>query len=281
MTAPCPTSNCPTAEKTARLVLQHLFRRRVPLLHHPLRLRPLFPRHAASASKAVGLTTFFGLPWILKFFWGPLVDEFASKRRWLLAMQAALAVLIGAAAFLVPLPGGPRLIAILFFVGAFVAATHDIAIDGYYLAALDKQEQTKFLGYRVMAYRVAMLTGTGVIVTIGTAFSWVGGIPVRRPAAGAAGRLPLFFPARVRNGTPTRSGTCSGPLRPLAHPAEHRPGRRPGRRHLPFLQLGPLPWLGKDGAHPEGTEFSARRRPGAAAGPGAHGRFPQKTGRRR
>jgi PAT family beta-lactamase induction signal transducer AmpG len=132
----------------------------------------LFFRDRGVSLEAVGLTTFFGVPWILKFFWGPLVDEFATKRRWLLAMQATLAVLIGAAAFLVPLPAAPRLIAILFFAGAFVAATHDIAIDGYYLAALDKTEQTKFLGYRVMAYRVAMLTGTGVIVTIGTAFSW-------------------------------------------------------------------------------------------------------------
>jgi PAT family beta-lactamase induction signal transducer AmpG len=132
----------------------------------------VFFRDRGVSLEAVGLTTFFGLPWILKFFWGPLVDEFASKRRWLLAMQTALAVLIGAAAFLVPLPAAPRLIAILFFAGAFVAATHDIAIDGYYLTALNKEEQTKFLGYRVMAYRVAMLTGTGVIVTIGTAFSW-------------------------------------------------------------------------------------------------------------
>jgi PAT family beta-lactamase induction signal transducer AmpG len=133
----------------------------------------VFFRDMGVSLEGVGLTTFFGLPWILKFFWGPLVDEFASKRRWLLVMQATLAVLIGAAAFLVPLPGGVRLIAILFFVGAFVAATHDIAIDGYYLTALDKDGQAKFLGYRIMAYRVAMLSGTGVIVTIGTAFSWV------------------------------------------------------------------------------------------------------------
>ncbi|MCX6556897.1 MAG: MFS transporter, partial [Candidatus Aminicenantes bacterium] len=133
----------------------------------------LFFRDMGVSLEGVGLTTFFGLPWILKFFWGPLVDEFATKRRWLLSMQMTLAVLITAVAFLTPLPGGFRLIAIMLFIGAFVAATHDIAIDGYYLAALDKQEQTKFLGYRVMAYRVAMLTGTGVIVTIGTSFSWL------------------------------------------------------------------------------------------------------------
>jgi len=133
----------------------------------------LFFRHMHVSLEGVGLTTFFGLPWILKFFWGPLVDEFASKRRWLLSMQMTLAVLITAVAFLTPLSGGVRLIAILLFVGAFVAATHDIAIDGYYLTALDKDGQAKFLGYRIMAYRIAMLTGTGVIVTIGTSFSWL------------------------------------------------------------------------------------------------------------
>ena len=152
-------------------MLQHVLCRRLPF--SIIRsVSAVFFRDRGVSLEAVGLTTFFALPWILKFFWGPLVDEFATKKRWLLAMQAALAVLIGAAAFLVPLPAAPRLIAILFFAGAFVAATHDIAIDGYYLAALDKVGQTKFLGYRVMAYRVAMLFGTGVIVTIGTSFSW-------------------------------------------------------------------------------------------------------------
>ena len=133
----------------------------------------LYFRHMHVSLEGVGLTTFFGLPWILKFFWGPLVDEFASKRRWLLSMQITLSVLITAVAFLTPLSGSVRLIAIILFVGAFVAATHDIAIDGYYLTALDKDGQAKFLGYRIMAYRIAMLTGTGVIVTIGTSFSWL------------------------------------------------------------------------------------------------------------
>jgi PAT family beta-lactamase induction signal transducer AmpG len=153
----------------------------------------VFFRDMGVSLEGVGLTTFFGLPWILKFFWGPLVDEFASKRRWLLVMQATLAVLIGAAAFLVPLSGGVRLIAILFFVGAFVAATHDIAIDGYYLTALDKDGQAKFLGYRIMAYRVAMLSGTGVIVTIGTAFSWVAAFLVAGLLLGLLTAYHYFF----------------------------------------------------------------------------------------
>ena len=167
----------------------------------------VFFRDRGVSLEAVGLTTFFGLPWILKFFWGPLVDEFATKHRWLLAMQAALAVLIGAAAFLVPLPGGVRLIAILFFAGAFVAATHDIAIDGYYLAALDKEEQTNVPRLprhglpRGHAHRHRRDRDHRHRLFLG------GGFPLRRPAAGAAGRVPLFLSPRVRDGAAPPSAT--------------------------------------------------------------------------
>jgi PAT family beta-lactamase induction signal transducer AmpG len=82
---------------------------------------------------------------------------------------------VTAAAFLTAAPDGIRVIAVLFFVGAFIAATHDMAIDGYYLEALDEKGQAKFVGYRVMAYRIAMMTGTGVIVTIGTTAGWLAG----------------------------------------------------------------------------------------------------------
>jgi PAT family beta-lactamase induction signal transducer AmpG len=50
-----------------------------------------------------------------------------------------------------------------------------MAIDGYYMEALDETGQARFVGYRVMAYRIAMMTGTGVVVTIGAATNWVGG----------------------------------------------------------------------------------------------------------
>ncbi len=36
-----------------------------------------------------------------------------------------------------------------------MAATHDMAIDGYYMEALDEKGQARFVGYRVMAYRIA------------------------------------------------------------------------------------------------------------------------------
>jgi PAT family beta-lactamase induction signal transducer AmpG len=132
----------------------------------------VFFRDRGMSLESIGLTSLFGLPWILKFLWGPLVDEFGTKRKWLLITQGLLVGLILATAIIAPLTSAPMIIAFLFFFGSFIAATHDVAIDGFYLEALDKSGQAKFLGYRVMAYRIAMMTGTGVIVTIGTTKGW-------------------------------------------------------------------------------------------------------------
>jgi PAT family beta-lactamase induction signal transducer AmpG len=110
----------------------------------------------------------------MKFLWGPLVDEYSTKRRWLLAMQTVLAVILVLAALVIPLADSVQWIAALFFIGSFIAATHDIAIDGYYMEALDKDGQAKFVGYRTMAYRIAMITGTAGIVWIGTNIKNIG-----------------------------------------------------------------------------------------------------------
>jgi PAT family beta-lactamase induction signal transducer AmpG len=132
----------------------------------------VFFRDMRVSLEAIGLTSLFGLPWVFKFLWGPQIDQFGTKRRWMLTMQSLLIVMVVTVAFLSPLPGGVRMIAILFFIGSFLAATHDMAIDGYYMEALDRKGQAKFVGYRVMAYRIAMMTGTGIIVTIGATTNW-------------------------------------------------------------------------------------------------------------
>ena len=132
----------------------------------------VFFRDMKVSLEAIGLTSLFGLPWVLKFLWGPQVDQFGTKRLWMLSAQFALVVIVCAVAFVTRLPDGIRIIAILFFIGSFIAATHDIAIDGYYMEALDENGQARFVGYRVMAYRISMMSGTGIIVTIGATTSW-------------------------------------------------------------------------------------------------------------
>jgi PAT family beta-lactamase induction signal transducer AmpG len=132
----------------------------------------LFFRDRGMSLEALGVTSVFGLAWVLKFLWGPQVDAFATKRQWLLTTEALLCLIILLAALFSPLTNATTVIVTLFFVGSFIAATHDIAIDGFYMEALSKAEQAKYLGLRVMAYRIAMMTGTGAIVTLGAKAGW-------------------------------------------------------------------------------------------------------------
>ncbi len=122
--------------------------------------------------EGVGLTSLLGIPWIAKFLWSPALDRYATKRKWILTMQGILIVIMVITAIMASTSLAIPAIAALFVTGAFFSATHDIAIDGYYMEALDTDGQAKFVGYRVMAYRIAMMTGTGVIVTLGTTLGW-------------------------------------------------------------------------------------------------------------
>jgi len=49
---------------------------------------------------------------------------------------------------------------------AFSSATHDIAADGFYMLALDSSEQSFFVGIRSTFYRLAMITGQGILIII-------------------------------------------------------------------------------------------------------------------
>jgi PAT family beta-lactamase induction signal transducer AmpG len=135
-------------------------------------LSSVFFRDMKVSLEAIGLTSLFGIPWVIKFLWGPQIDEYGTKRRWMLTLQFLLGVMAIGVAFLTTAPSGIKLIAVILFIGSFIAATHDMAIDGYYMEALDEAGQAKFVGFRVMAYRIAMMTGTGVVVTIGATLGW-------------------------------------------------------------------------------------------------------------
>ena len=135
-------------------------------------LSTFFFRASGVSLEATGLTSLYGLPWIVKFLWAPFLDSFGTKRSWLLITQWLLVCFFALIALLATSSWALPVIALLFFLAAFLAASHDTAIDGYYLEALTVEEQSRFVGYRVMAYRISMMFGSGVIVTIGSRTGW-------------------------------------------------------------------------------------------------------------
>jgi MFS transporter, PAT family, beta-lactamase induction signal transducer AmpG len=113
----------------------------------------------------LGYLNFLGLPWNLKLLWAPFVEIFGRKRAWIIGVQIAITVMTGAVALVCfsaarsPDPTlSNSLLAIVFVVLAFIAATNDIAIDGYYMEGLtDPGDQAAYTGYRVFSYRLSMI----------------------------------------------------------------------------------------------------------------------------
>lgn len=106
------------------------------------------------------------LPWVIKPFWSPFVDIISTKRRWILVMQWMVAAALAAIALTVPAPMFFRLSLGVFWIVAFVSATHDIAADGFYMLALDEHQQSFYVGIRSTFYRIASVAGQGALVVV-------------------------------------------------------------------------------------------------------------------
>ncbi len=115
----------------------------------------------------IGLyTSWLYLPWVLKPLWSPWVDLKGTKRRWFLWMQLLISLAFLGVGFSVPANGFLTATLAFFWMAAFASATNDIASDGYYMIALSEKKQSFFVGLRSTFYRLAMITGQGLIVIL-------------------------------------------------------------------------------------------------------------------
>jgi PAT family beta-lactamase induction signal transducer AmpG len=125
-------------------------------------------KEMGASLQMIGLTSLFHLPWNLKFLWGPFLDRYATKRSWLVRIEIVITALLVLLALSTTMSHVLITSSIVFIILAFFAATHDIAIDGYYLEALDTDGQSKYVGFRAMAFRWAIfLIGGPAFILIG------------------------------------------------------------------------------------------------------------------
>ncbi|MGO4820560.1 MULTISPECIES: MFS transporter [unclassified Flavobacterium] len=112
-------------------------------------------------------TSLLYLPWVIKPLWSPFIDLYATKRKWFLAMQLLISIAFLIVGLSIPMNHFFVISLAVFWVAAFASASNDVASDGFYLLALEKDQQSFFLGIRSTFYRLSMLTGNGLIVIIG------------------------------------------------------------------------------------------------------------------
>lgn len=164
----------------------------------------IFFRDNQVSLQSIGLTPLFGLPWIFKFLWAHLVDIHASKRRWLVGTQLMLAALFALVPLTLFTSSAVPLVAALFLAGSFLSATHDIAIDGYYMEALPEEHQSRYVGYRVMAFRVAWISGMAGVVSVGTRIGWFWAFAGAAVLFGLFALFHLFFLQDPQQGQPSQ-----------------------------------------------------------------------------
>ena len=122
-------------------------------------------------------TSWLYLPWVIKPLWSPVVDILKTRRTWIWAMQLVLGGGLAGVALSLPTSRAFQYSLAFFWLLAFSSATHDIAIDGFYLLATTEKEQSFFVGIRSTFYRIAMIAGQGLLVMLVGAIQDNTGLP--------------------------------------------------------------------------------------------------------
>ena len=141
----------------------------------------MYKRLGISNTELAFFTSWLYLPWVIKPLWSPIVDILRTRRFWIVAMQLLIGAGFAAVALSLPADNFFRYSLAAFWLIAFSSATHDIAADGFYILGLTDHEQAWFVGIRNTFYRIAMITGQGILVMVAgyfeetsgdTAYAW-------------------------------------------------------------------------------------------------------------
>lgn len=136
------------------------------------------------------------VPWQAKALWSPLVDLFGTRRAWIVGAQLGVLVALVLLAWAAGTEHWLALTLAACLLVACAAATHDIALDGFYLRALDERGQSAFSGVRNSCFRAGLLVSGGAVPWIagtlrdrgaGTADAW------RTALFAGAGAYAAFF----------------------------------------------------------------------------------------
>ena len=137
-------------------------------------------RTAGVSRTDIGLMSYVGLAYTIKFLWAPLIDRIhlplldrllGKRRAWMIAAQLIVALALVAISFCNPsvslMP-----IAILAVVLAFASATQDISIDAWRIEAASDEQQGAMAAAYQLGYRFAIIASGAGALYIAEFLSW-------------------------------------------------------------------------------------------------------------
>ena len=124
----------------------------------------------------IGLLSYIGLFYALKFVWAPIVDRYplpwlGRRRGWLFAAQMLLVAGLTGMALLGPAAG---LLVFILMAGvvAFAGATQDIAVDAYRIEIAPLEAQGALAATYTLGYRIALIVSTVGVLYLAQFWSW-------------------------------------------------------------------------------------------------------------
>jgi PAT family beta-lactamase induction signal transducer AmpG len=126
-------------------------------------------------------TSLISLPWSLQLLLGPLVDLNGRKRQWILNGQLLIALGLCAVAFGLRLPNAFEITLLILGATAVTSALCNIATDGFYILAMSREGQAKFVGVQTTCYRLGRLFCVGILVLVVGILTRVPEIRLRAP----------------------------------------------------------------------------------------------------
>ena len=131
-------------------------------------LFPVYFRQRGVDLASIGLLSLLGLAWTVKFLWAPAVDYYRHHRYWMVAVDCLMGVML---IVLAQTAGFGPWVWLVIGIFTILSATNDIAIDGYTIELLDKNEMGLANGVRIGFYRVGMLSA-GFILILSDHIGW-------------------------------------------------------------------------------------------------------------
>ena len=156
--------NNPTRKSPLRWVPSAYFAMGLPFVILNMVCVLMFKGLGIADSQITLWTSIIMFPWTLKFLWSPLLELVPNKRIIVVATQILSGAGFACVALALHLPHFFAICIGLLAVVAFSGATHDIALDGLYMAELSEQDQAKYIGWQGAFYNIAKLVATGLLV---------------------------------------------------------------------------------------------------------------------
>lgn len=136
---------------------------------------PVIMREEQYSLESIGMLQLIKIPWILKVFWAPFIDDktagLRDYKRWILGSELFYATVICTISFL-SLETDFKLIVVLMIVAFIASATQDIATDALSIQLLEKKDRSFGASMQSMGSFIGTLVGSGVLLIVYHQLGW-------------------------------------------------------------------------------------------------------------